>query len=464
MSKIYAISKGSWSKLYAFNIKRAVDAENNDDEQTADDSQADTDEPSQVETNKENAPEQQQRPHEQIAQIAGVLKKKSHRGPHNWNKRFFVLKDGFLLYYHVAEKRRFKENNRMNLHPKGILSLENCEIDLLQTDNSLHCITINKSDFLVSRPKVIVPPTTYIQEPVCICTNGESSRQQWLTALQEATRINTKGFQRDAEMINSLQQQNLQLLNEKQHYSDLMNVEAMALRAEKDKSRALEIKLVHMDVEKGKIDQIVASLRDELIQVREELSKNYDETHQLLGEKFHLSVKGQKMEKQLEECKRESFELQESVKALEKQREQLIEDIKRLTRATDELEDQLKQATMAMHQLEKAKQNTEIELANARESNERLEEERRYVLDRAKKMVVGVNSLSRENSLLSQELQEKHVQWFRDTKQLRETQSAWCRIERMMAWNHTHMDRESAQDVFRCMQIISSKQLFKKTL
>uniref|UniRef100_A0A5S6R1Q7 PH domain-containing protein n=1 Tax=Trichuris muris TaxID=70415 RepID=A0A5S6R1Q7_TRIMR len=440
MSKIYAISKGSWSKLYAFNVKRAVDAENNEDEQTADGSLADTDEaPCTEETNQENQPLPQKSP-EQIAQIAGVLKKKSHRGPYNWNKRFFVLKDGFLLYYHVAEKRRFKENNRLNLHPKGILPLENCEISLLQSDNPLHCITINKSDFL---------------EPICICTNGEDSRQQWLTFLKEATRINAKDLQRDAEMVSTLQRQNLQLLNEKQHYSDLMNVEAMALRAEKDKSRALEIKLIHMDVEKGKLDQTIASLRDELIQVREELSKNYDETHQLLEEKFHLSIKGQKLEKELEENKLESLALQESVKAMDKQKERLSEEVNRLNRGTDEFEDQIKQAAMTVRQLESAKQELENELQSTRECNAQVEEEKRYVLDRAKKMVMGVNSLSRENNLLNQELQEKNVRWFRDTKQLRDTQSAWCRIERIMAWNRSQLDQQSAQEIFRSMQIIS---------
>ncbi|RXM97018.1 RNA-binding protein 25, partial [Acipenser ruthenus] len=52
-------------------------------------------------------------------QLYGVLWKKPFGRPSTkWSKRFFIIKDSFLLYYAENEKKNFETNKYFNIHPK----------------------------------------------------------------------------------------------------------------------------------------------------------------------------------------------------------------------------------------------------------------------------------------------------------------------------------------------------------
>ncbi|OZC12269.1 hypothetical protein X798_00790 [Onchocerca flexuosa] len=54
----------------------------------------------------------------------GIMLKQSKRKNRTakWNKRFFILKECFLVYYKVSEKKIFEKTRRMNLHPKYLVA------------------------------------------------------------------------------------------------------------------------------------------------------------------------------------------------------------------------------------------------------------------------------------------------------------------------------------------------------
>ncbi|KRZ69738.1 Pleckstrin homology domain-containing family D member 1 [Trichinella papuae] len=179
--RITTLTRGSWSKLYALSIRKATTSDESVTSKCATSEKRQEKDESATSSNiseqlnamvKEDNNIAASDADVEIAQMVGILKKKSHViGPQLWNKRFFLLKDGYLFYYPVVEKHKFKRNKRLNLHPKGILSLERCQVDLIRDDGEVHCISINRDDFL---------------QPILLACNGESNQQRWLAALREA--------------------------------------------------------------------------------------------------------------------------------------------------------------------------------------------------------------------------------------------------------------------------------------
>ncbi|OUC41445.1 PH domain protein [Trichinella nativa] len=439
--RITTLTRGSWSKLYALSIRKAATSDESVTSKCATSEKKQEKDESGTSSNisdqlnamiKEDITAALDVDADvEIAQMVGILKKKSHLiGPQLWNKRFFLLKDGYLFYYPVVEKHKFKRNKRLNLHPKK------------DVKSILH------------RTLVLFFPS---QQPVLLACNGESNQQRWLAALREACFVSTSNYRKQSEKLKMLEENLVKVKKEKQHFMDLLNVEVMAVRAESEKSKTLLSQSDSLEQEKCKLEKIIAQLRDELIQVREELSKNYEETHQLLEEKFHISIKSQKVEAQNKEMRNQKQLLEESVRIKESENDALVEEISRLTIRKGELENDLKRANWTINQLQNAKIDLETQLKKLSESKDRLENERRYFVGQTRKMVLGVDTLTRENSFLSQELQERHPgQWLRAEKHLREAQNAWCRIERKLTSDRNQLTAKLVQETLRDAQIISN--------
>lgn len=52
-------------------------------------------------------------------QLYGVLWKRPFgRSSAKWSRRFFIIKESFLLYYSESERKSFETNKYFNIHPK----------------------------------------------------------------------------------------------------------------------------------------------------------------------------------------------------------------------------------------------------------------------------------------------------------------------------------------------------------
>lgn len=56
--------------------------------------------------------------------------------------RFFVVKDGFLMYYPESEKRDFEKRKCANYQPKGLMPLGDCAIQAVSEPECPHLISI----------------------------------------------------------------------------------------------------------------------------------------------------------------------------------------------------------------------------------------------------------------------------------------------------------------------------------
>lgn len=55
----------------------------------------------------------------QGVQCQGILMKKcSSKTRVKWNRRFFVLKECFLLYYGAKQKKRYDKHKKIDMHPR----------------------------------------------------------------------------------------------------------------------------------------------------------------------------------------------------------------------------------------------------------------------------------------------------------------------------------------------------------
>ncbi|XP_005098363.1 pleckstrin homology domain-containing family D member 1-like [Aplysia californica] len=84
-------------------------------------------------------------------QIHGILLKKPFGHASNkWTKRFFLVKDGYLMYYDANEKKDYDRREFFNIHPKGVLPLGECHFKESREQQQPFCITIDSPEIDVS--------------------------------------------------------------------------------------------------------------------------------------------------------------------------------------------------------------------------------------------------------------------------------------------------------------------------
>uniref|UniRef100_A0A914VC54 PH domain-containing protein n=1 Tax=Plectus sambesii TaxID=2011161 RepID=A0A914VC54_9BILA len=118
---------------------------------------------------------------ESLGPIAGVqchglmLKKhkRKNRGA-KWNKRFFVLKESFLLYYAPRYQKVFGKTKIIDLHPKGLVPLGGCSVVSGGDIGKKHCLLITHEEF---------------KTPIILCAADFKTQEKWLLALREATKV-----------------------------------------------------------------------------------------------------------------------------------------------------------------------------------------------------------------------------------------------------------------------------------
>ncbi|KAG2457621.1 PLHD1 protein, partial [Polypterus senegalus] len=81
-------------------------------------------------------------------QLYGVLWKKPFGRPSaKWSRRFFIIKDSFLLYYAENEKKSFETNKYFNIHPKGVIPLGGCIVEPREEPGMPYAMTVSHDDF-----------------------------------------------------------------------------------------------------------------------------------------------------------------------------------------------------------------------------------------------------------------------------------------------------------------------------
>ncbi|CAM4643045.1 hypothetical protein PO909_012098 [Leuciscus waleckii] len=224
-------------------------------------------------------------------QLYGVLWKRPFGRPSaKWSRRFFIIKDSFLLYYAENEKKSFETNKYFNIHPKGVIPLGGCIVEPREDQSMPFAMVINHEDFTGN---------------IVLAAESESEQSQWVEMLQESGKVTWKNAQLGEAMIESLEAQGLQLAKEKQEYLDKLMEETEELCLQREEKAELERLNQLLEEEKQKFEEVVQELKVE----QEQIKIDMDGTSQCLkgveNEKEELHNLTTLLQKSLEELSQE---------------------------------------------------------------------------------------------------------------------------------------------------------------
>uniref|UniRef100_A0A8B9RIN7 Pleckstrin homology domain containing, family D (with coiled-coil domains) member 1 n=1 Tax=Astyanax mexicanus TaxID=7994 RepID=A0A8B9RIN7_ASTMX len=186
-------------------------------------------------------------------QLYGVLWKRPFGRPSaKWSRRFFIIKDSFLLYYAENEKRNFETNKYFNIHPKGVIPLGGCVVEPKEDQGMPFAMVINHEDFTGE---------------IALAAESEPEQSQWLEMLQESGKVTWKNAQLGEAMIESLEAQGLQLAKEKQEYLDKLMEETEELSLQREQKELERLNQL-LEEEKQKFEEVVVELRTEQEQIK----------------------------------------------------------------------------------------------------------------------------------------------------------------------------------------------------
>ncbi|XP_041928203.1 pleckstrin homology domain-containing family D member 1 isoform X2 [Alosa sapidissima] len=235
-------------------------------------------------------------------QLYGVLWKRPFGRPSaKWSRRFFMIKDSFLLYYAENEKRNFETNKYFNIHPKGVIPLGGCVVTGREDQGMPFALVINHEDFTGN---------------IVLAAESEAEQNQWLEMLQESGKVTWKNAQLGEAMIESLEAQGLQLAKEKQEYLDKLMEETEELSLQREQKEELERLNQVLEEEKQKFEEVVLELRAEQEQIKLDLDGTAQSLKGVESEKEELHSLSTLLQQSLEEL---SLEKQRTLELLQKQ-------------------------------------------------------------------------------------------------------------------------------------------------
>uniref|UniRef100_A0A672QIQ2 Pleckstrin homology and coiled-coil domain containing D1 n=1 Tax=Sinocyclocheilus grahami TaxID=75366 RepID=A0A672QIQ2_SINGR len=334
-------------------------------------------------------------------QLHGVLWKRPFGRPSaKWSRRFFIIKESFLLYYAENEKKSFETNRYFNIHPKGVIPLGGCIVEPREDQGMPFAMVISHEDFTGN---------------IVLAAESESEQSQWVEMLQESGKVTWKNAQLGEAMIESLEAQGLQLAKEKQEYVDKLMEETEELCLQREQKEELERLNQLLEEEKQKFEEVVQELRAEQDQIKlksltlslQELSQEKKRTLELLRERGQdvaetesdrrASLDSQNPEVQLQGNLREIEEQMTSLlKEKEQAEERLKENEKRAKVLQEEREFYSSQAQalqQSLTQLTADKQHTEEELKAEMESRVELERRLKLAEEALQDLEQGLNAI-----------------------------------------------------------------------
>ncbi|XP_036398882.1 pleckstrin homology domain-containing family D member 1 [Megalops cyprinoides] len=327
-------------------------------------------------------------------QLHGVLWKKPFGRPSTkWSRRFFIIKDSFLLYYAENEKRNFDTNRYFNIHPKGVIPLAGCVVVPSDEQGMPFAMTITHEDFTGN---------------VVLAAESEAEQAQWLEMLQESGKVTWKNAQLGEAMIESLEAQGLQLAKEKQEYLDKLMEETEELCQQREKKEELERLNQVLEEEKQRFEEVVQELRMEQEQIKLELDGTAQSLRGVESEKKELHSLTTLLQKSLEELSQEKKRTLELLRAKEQEGAGVCE-VEAPAAPPDPgdpglLHGNLQQIEEQMRSLQREKEQAEERLKENEQRARVLQEEREFYSSQARTLQRSLAELTANKEQTEAEL------------------------------------------------------------
>ncbi|XP_071080979.1 pleckstrin homology domain-containing family D member 1-like isoform X2 [Haliotis cracherodii] len=349
-------------------------------------------------------------------QIHGTLFKKPFGHQSNkWSKRFFLVKDGFLMYYADNEKKEFTKRTYFNIHPKGIVPLGECEFKTVNDAVHPFCIQISSAE---------------INGQLVLALESDYERSKWMELMEQSRRVTWKNHTLGEEMIRQLENQGLQMAREKQDYFDRLQSEVCALSEERERAEELERINQELEKERQKLEKFTQDIREEYEKIRDELEETVDTMRMLDDDRQQLSETLKTQYDQLQGLAMEK----ERVESEMKHKEQVASKEKNdLSQATTELSSKLKEIEMKTDSLLKEKAEAESRLKENEEKASQLEEEKQNFSEHAQELQSTIKDLVTQKEITEKELREEIRARLSAETKLQEAERSLKILERAVA-------------------------------
>ncbi|XP_048804925.1 pleckstrin homology domain-containing family D member 1 isoform X1 [Lagopus muta] len=358
-------------------------------------------------------------------QLYGVLWKRPFgRQSAKWSRRFFIIKESFLLYYAESEKKSFESNKYFNIHPKGVVPLGGCIVEPKEEPNMPYAIKISHEDF---------------HGNIVLAAESEFEQAQWLEMLQESGKVTWKNAQLGEAMIESLEAQGLQLAKEKQEYVDKLMEETEELCLQREQKEELERLNQVLEAEKQRFEEVVRELRLEQEQIRRELELTARSLNGVEQEKKELRSLTQSLQKNLEEL---SMEKQQMLEMLETNESPPSTSPSEEQSPSWGLHCSLQQIEEKMQQLLEEKLLAEKRMKENEERSRALEAEREFYSSQSQALQNSLSELTAEKQQTERDLKAEVKVRMELEKRLREAEEALQSLEQGLNSLDRNKERE----------------------
>ncbi|XP_022621863.1 pleckstrin homology domain-containing family D member 1 [Seriola dumerili] len=353
-------------------------------------------------------------------QLHGVLWKRPFGRPSaKWSRRFFIIKDSFLLYYAESEKRNFETNRFFNIHPKGVIPLGGCVVSANEDMGMPFAVVINLEDFTGT---------------VVLAAESEEEQVQWMEMLQESGKVTWKNAQLGEAMIESLEAQGLQLAKEKQEYLDKLMEETEELSHQRAEREELERLNQILEEEKMKFEEVVLELKAEQEQIKLDLDGTAQSLKGVESEKEELSNLTVMLQKSIEELSQEKQRTLELL-GVKEQEEAAVEESDRKSADGEELVDgellqDLRHIEDQMKILLNEKEQADDKLREKEQRAKVLQQEREYYSSQARTLQQSLSQLTVDKQQTEAELKAEIESRVELEKRLKQAEEALQDLEK----------------------------------
>ncbi|XP_070777016.1 pleckstrin homology domain-containing family D member 1 [Enoplosus armatus] len=358
-------------------------------------------------------------------QLHGVLWKRPFGRPSaKWSRRFFIIKDSFLLYYAESEKRNFETNRYFNIHPKGVIPLGGCVVSANENMGMPFAIVVNLEEFTGT---------------VVLAAESEEDQVQWMEMLMESGKVTWKNAQLGEAMIESLEAQGLQLAKEKQEYLDKLMEETEELSHQRAQREELERLNLVLEEEKTKFEEVVQELKAEQEHIKLDLDGTAQSLKGVESEKEELSSLTVMLQKSIEELSQEKQRTLEllGVKELKEKEAEAAEESSACRKSGDgedpgdvDLLQDLRHIEDQMKILLKEKDLADDKLREKEQQAKVLQQEREYYSSQARALQQSLSQLTVDKQQTEAELKAEIESRVELEKRLKQAEEALQDLEK----------------------------------
>ncbi|XP_076464793.1 uncharacterized protein LOC143296648 [Babylonia areolata] len=346
-------------------------------------------------------------------QIHGILHKFGQQS-NKWNKRFFLVRDGFMMYYAEQEKKDFEKREYFNKHPKGIIPLGKCRLTAVPDAVHPFCLSIESQE---------------LEGGLLLAADTAFERDRWLDILEKSRRVTWQNTTLSDEMIRKLEDDSVMMAREKQDYFDRLLSETNALSEERMRAEELEKINSELEKEKQKLETFTSEIQDEYERIRVELEDTILLMRDIEDEKRELNDVLQAQSQQMSQLEEDREKVMKELEEREAVTSQLSQEKQHLSDTTEQLRQRLQDIEKQRENIRTETKQAEDRISDNLERLQQLEHEKLVISEHAQELQSTIKDLKAQKEVTEKELREEIKARMSAEERLREAERSLTKLD-----------------------------------